>query len=110
MRRTCRSHCRACGRHFATDQDFDHHRVGPLPRRRCQDPAQDGWYEVLDGDCRISGASPLPGAVIYRRARPVVDLVVVHQEWRASVPGQPRSAPGPPSWSTGGLYPIHDPS
>lgn len=66
--RTCRSHCRSCGRHFANDAAFDRHRVGRTGNRRCQDPADDDWYEVIDGDCRIGDASPLSGVVIYRRA------------------------------------------
>jgi hypothetical protein len=61
--KTCTSHCRGCGYHFAGDTAFDRHRVGEFDStddpRRCEDPADmttkqgDPLYVRLEGECHV---------------------------------------------------------
>jgi len=73
--RTCSSHCRSCGRHFAGDAAFDRHRTGVFAgdgdrenTRHCKDPVQDAWYEQIEGECRIEAPSePAKRITIFRQ-------------------------------------------
>lgn len=63
MARSCQSHCRACGQHFATDDAFDAHRrfaeghEGDWDHRTCLDAIDSEGFELVDGDgvCDIAG-------------------------------------------------------
>jgi hypothetical protein len=74
--KTCSSHCRTCGRHFAGDGAFDRHRAGDpkkgdkgLDGRHCTNPENDKFFEAVTGDCRIAApGSPGSGITIWRRA------------------------------------------
>lgn len=62
--KSCKSHCRGCGRHFASDAAFYRHRRGPVGDRRCADPADDAELESFTGDCRIdTPGNPYQGSV-----------------------------------------------
>lgn len=80
---TCRSHCRACGRHFGGDRAFEAHRVfldedgtplSPQPRkadwstRGCAHP-EDVGLKAVEGECRISFDQNGPGT-IWRQREP----------------------------------------
>lgn len=73
--RTCSSHCRSCGKHFAGDGAFDRHRGGTFKgdgrrkdNRHCKDPARDDWFESIEGECRISDPSqPVKRITIWRQ-------------------------------------------
>lgn len=67
---SCRYHCGACQRHFASEAAFDAHRVGdhPLPNghpegRRCSAPHEDDRYGSEIGRC--AAYERLEGATIY---------------------------------------------
>jgi len=70
--RTCSSHCRSCGRHFAGDVAFDKH-LGKLAHHPCRHPEDvktgDGlpWFEEVEGECRISGSEVLKPITIWRQ-------------------------------------------
>lgn len=67
-RACCRSHCRCCGRHFASTDAFDQHRAGSFSARgfdgrHCAGTEKDPRYEPVIGICKISGAQESGGTI-----------------------------------------------
>lgn len=77
MSKTCRCHCRECGRHFASLSAFEAHRIGKfglpplaLEGRRCAASVESDNRFVADHQarCTVAGRQTLSPVVIWALA------------------------------------------
>lgn len=66
--KTCRSHCRSCGRHFSGDSAFFAHRIGKPEERECAEVEEDKRFGSEWGECRIKDAGVHPAEIFFLAA------------------------------------------